>query len=261
MAETAKFAAEWIWNAWQQGEVVDDLPPNLTPKTRAEGYAIQAHLGNPPGQHIAGWKIAATSAAGQNHIGVNGPLAGRIYETCVSSPGDTISIATNRMRVCEPEFAFRIAEDIPARETPYSVDDVMTMVGDLHLTLELPDSRFKNFANVGGPTLIADCACARDLVVGPAVTADWRSVDLSQHPVKAHVADRIERDGSGANVLGDPRVALTWLVNELSSINVPLKADQLVTTGTSTVPLEIVEGDDVMADFGILGQIQVHIGA
>ena len=34
-----------------------------------------------------------------------------------------------------------------------------------------------------------------------------------------------------------------------------------MTTGTSVVPLEIVEGDDVMADFGVLGQIQVNVAA
>ena len=39
-----------------------------------------------------------------------------------------------------------------------------------------------------------------------------------------------------------------------------MSAGQIVTTGTTMVPLEIVEGDDVMADFGVLGQIQVHIG-
>ena len=262
MAEsTAQTAAGQIWDRWQRGEIMDDLPLQLKPQSRDAGYAIQACLGQPPGQQLAGWKIAATSAAGQSHIGVDGPLAGRIFQTCVAEPGATISIQTNRMRVCEPEFAFRIAKDIAPSEQQRSSDNVMALVGDLHLTLELPDSRFRDFASVGGPTLIADCACARELVIGPAVTADWRSIDLSQHTVIGHVAGRIEREGTGANVLGDPRIALTWFVNELSMIGVPLLAGQFVTTGTTMVPLEIVEGDDVMADFGVLGQIQVNISA
>jgi 2-keto-4-pentenoate hydratase len=137
----------------------------------------------------------------------------------------------------------------------------MAAVGDLHLALELPDSRFADFAAVGGPTLIADNACTDWLVAGPAVTADWRALDLAMLDVQGHVAGRIERSGSGANVLGDPRVALTWLVNELSGLGITMHEGELATTGTSMVPLEIVEGDDVMADYGVLGQIQVYIGA
>ena len=262
MAENAeKVAADWIWDAWQRGEVLADLPPELKPQSRAAGYAAQACLARPPHERLAGWKIAATSTAGQSHIGVDGPLAGRVFENRVAQPGATISIKNNRMRVCEPEFAFRFGSDVAPRETAYTVDEVLAQVSDLHLTLELPDSRFEDFANAGGPTLIADNACAHDLVVGPAVTADWRAIDLATHPVTGHVAGRIEREGTGANVLGDPRVALTWLVNELSALGQEVAAGQLVTTGTTMVPLEIVEGDDVMADFGELGQIQVHIAA
>ena len=40
-------------------------------------------------------------------------------------------------------------------------------------------------------------------------------------------------------MLGDPRVALTWLANELSALGLALKAGQVVTTGTCLVPLEI----------------------
>lgn len=257
---TASTAAETIWNLWQDGDVTEDLSADLKPTSRADGYAIQAKLGDLGGP-LAGWKIAATSAAGQKHIGVDGPLAGRVFESRVREPGSTISIGRNRMRVAEPEFAFRLAEDIAPNEAAYPVDEVMSMVSDLHLAFELPDSRFADFASVGGPTLIADNACAHDLVVGPAVTSDWRAIDLSKHPVTGHVAGRIEREGSGANVLGDPRVALAWLVNELSSLGITLHAGELVTTGTSVMPLEIVEGDDLMADFGPLGQIQLYIAA
>lgn len=257
---TATEAAKIIWELWQAGQVIDDLSAGLKPLTREEGYAIQAELG-PPDLPLAGWKIAATSAAGQAHIGVDCPLAGRIFQDRIRQPGDTISIGHSNMRVAEPEFAFCLAEPIAADGPRLGVDDVMARVGDLHLAFELPDSRFVDFANVGGPTLIADNACTDWLVVGPPVTADWRSVDLSSHPVIGHVAGRIQRDGSGANVLGDPRVALTWLINEVRRLDIALPAGTLVTTGTSMVPLEIVEGDDIMADFGSLGRIQFHTAA
>jgi 2-keto-4-pentenoate hydratase len=65
----------------------------------------------------------------------------------------------------------------------------------------------------------------------------------------------IVESGFGRNVLGDPRVALTWLVNELSSLGMACEAGQVVTTGTCRVPVTVKPGDVVEADFGVLGKV------
>ena len=93
------------------------------------------------------------------------------------------------------------------------------------------------------------------------VDADWRALDLSAHAVHATVGSRYDRDGVGANVLGDPREALAWCVNEVSSLGITLNPGELITTGTCLVPLEFEQGDYVAADFGILGRISVQIAA
>lgn len=259
MRNTNAQVCDLIWQHWQAGTVMNDLPEVLKPTSWAEGYAAQAGLEERSAYPRAGWKIAATSAAGQHHIGVDGPLAGRLLAETLHYDGATVSIATNRMRVAEPEFAFRLGQPVPPRPEPYSVDEVLALISDLHLTIELPDSRFADFASVGGPALIADNACARELVVGPAVAADWRALNLAEHAVRASVRSRYERDGIGANVLGDPRTALTWCVNEISRLGVTTNLGELITTGTCTVPLEIEPGDHVDADFGILGKLSVRI--
>lgn len=257
-AEQAR-ASDLIWNLWQRGEVTPDLPTELKPRTRIEGYAIQAGLDQRSARPRAGWKIAATSTAGQQHIGVDGPLAGRILAERVHGNGARIPIAGNRMRVAEPEFAFRLGRDVTPRDRAYTVDDVMAAVDALHLTFELPDSRFEDFVAVGGPTLIADNACAHELLIGPATAADWRSIDLARHKVKAHIRGKGDRDGIGSNVLGDPRIAMAWIANELSGLGITLRKGEIVTTGACMVPLAIVEGDRIEADFGALGSINVSL--
>jgi 2-keto-4-pentenoate hydratase len=259
MSEHHRAAAELIWTHWQNGTVMAALPDALKPSSRGEGYAIQAGLEAYSAKPRAGWKIAATSVAGQQHIGVDGPLAGRLLAERLLPAGSAVSIAQNRMRVAEPEFAFRFARDVAPKASPYTTEEAMAAVGDLHLCFELPDSRFADFARVGGPSLIADNACTRELVVGPVVTADWRSLDLARHPVIAHVGQRYVREGIGRNVLGDPRLALAWLVNEVTALGITIRAGELVTTGTCVVPLEIEPGDAVTADFGALGRIDVRI--
>ena len=252
-------ACALLWRLWQERGVVDDLPPDLKPATREAGYAIQACFERYSASPRHGWKIAATSAAGQRHINVGGPLAGRLLAEKIHGDGATISIEGNRMRVCEPEFAFRFGEDLPPRAAPYTVPEVVAAVADMLLTIELPDSRYADFTLVGEAALIADDACASDLVVGPRVAADWRAIDLSAHPVAARVEGRYERQGAGANVLGDPRIALTWLVNELSGLGIGARRGELATCGTCMVPLEVEPGDRVVADFGSLGSVRVTI--
>lgn len=253
--------AELIWQNWCDGTTIDHLPRAQRPGTRAAGYAIQAHLEAYSAHPRAGWKIAATSVAGQNHINVDGPLAGRLLAEKIYPDGAEISLTGNHMLVAEPEFAFRLGNAIAARGADYTVEEVFANVSELHLAIELPDSRFTDFTAVGGPALIADNAAARELALGPAVTTDWRSLDLAAHAVRCTVGDRCERDGIGSNVLGDPRIALTWCINELSQLGIDLKAGEVITTGTAAVPLDIQPGEQVMADFGELGAVSVTLTA
>src|SRR3954453_23432400 len=201
-------AAKTLHDHWQAGTKIGDLDPSQRPQGRVEGYAIQAAMqryGN-----LFGWKIAATSAAGQKHINVAGPQAGRIYAERVIADGGTASMAGNAMAVGEPEFAFRIGRSLPPRSTPYSLVDVLAAVDTLHPAIELPDSRFADFVKAGEAQLIADNACAHLFVLGAPATADWRAVDLvEERPVVTLRGQRFV--GHGRNVLGDPRLALTWL--------------------------------------------------
>ena len=60
------------------------------------------------------------------------------------------------MRVAEAEFAFRLKRSLPARERVYGVQEVLDAVESLHPAIEIPDSRYDDFAGVGAPQLIAD---------------------------------------------------------------------------------------------------------
>ncbi len=258
--EQTQAASDLLCRHWRDGTVLTTLPNDLRPTSRAEGYAIQAHLeahGAPP---LYGWKIAATSEDGQRHIGVDGPMAGRILAERAHDDGATVPFGANRMAVAEAEFAFRMDRDLPPRPTPYEAEEVLAAVASLHPAIELPDSRFDDFATAGGPQLIADNACAHEFVLGPAAPDDWRSLDLAAHAVTGTVAGKLDRDGIGANVLGDPRDALAWLANELSALGLTLKAGQVVTTGTCLTPMPIAAGDAVAADFGPLGKVALRLG-
>jgi 2-keto-4-pentenoate hydratase len=260
--EQVTAAAARLWKHFQERSKLDELPQDERPSSRAEGYTVQAAVARLSGQPIVGWKIAATSVAGQKHINVDGPLAAPLLESRVvrdTSGMPAFAMAGNIMKVAEAEFAFRFGRSLPPRSTPYSADEVLAAVESLHPGIEVPDSRYNVFVKVGAPQLIADLACACWYALGPATAADWRARDLAKHPAAALINGTSVATGTGANVLGDPRIALTWIANELSTFAGGIAAGQFVTTGTCVVPPAIAPGDRFTADFGEFGSVQVQL--
>lgn len=259
--EQTRKASDTLIAHWEEGTTLAELSKELKPVESADGYAIQQHVLRLTSQPLFGWKIAATSAAGQHHINVTRPLAGRILHERVSEADEAVSLGPNRMRVAELEFVFRMGQTVKPRSEPYSTKEAVEMADGLFLGVEVPDSRYEDFAKVGAAQLIADNACADKFVLGPEVKANWRSQDLAAHEVrgwKKNDASFAVRSGSGKEVLGDPRIALTWIVNELSVHGMELGRGQFVTTGTCVVPIPVEPGDVVVGDYGDFGKIEVE---
>src|SRR3546814_9141442 len=90
--------------------------------------------------------------------------------------------------------------------------------------------------------LIADCACTHQMVLGAAATHIESLDKLADLQVQASVSDGRQFTGSGINVLGDPIIALCWLVNELRANQLTLKQGQFVTTGACVAPIPVAPG-------------------
>ena len=252
-------AARILWDAWSEGRRIRDLPADCRPGSLDDGYAIQRAVAGRSGSATIGWKIAATSKAGQAHIGVDEPLAGRLLECKAYRDGDRITAGPLHMGVAEAEFAFRVGRDLPLADAPFSPDEAAGRMAALHVAIEIPDTRFDDFVSAGAAQLAADSACAEYFVLGPAAPEGWRDVDLAAHPVEFRVGAAGASSGSGANVLGDPRIALAWLANDRAERGEPLRAGEIVTTGTCVIPVSVGPGDEMQADFGPLGTVAARL--
>ena len=253
-------AARLLSSAWRNGEHIDALPESCRPQSRADGYAIQDQWTEEVSDEIAGWKIAATSEAGQKHIQVSGPIAGPIFAHRVHGDGATVSLTGIGMCVAECEVVFRLRERLAPRGQPYRRGDVLASVGSVQPGIEVPDSRFAKFERAGEAQLIADCACMNEMVLGEEIAVDDRLESLARLKVKATSGNGATHSGIGSNALGDPVEALVWLVNELTSQGRTIEAGQFVTTGTCLTPIPVSPGDTIAADYGWLGRLSVRFG-
>ncbi len=249
-------AARHLTEHWLSQRHLQSLPEGCRPATRAEGYAVQAQWASRVGS-IGGWKIAATSLAGQRHIAVSGPLAGPVFSSRVFADGQSLSLTHNRMRVAECEVVFTFKRTIEPRIQPWTREEVWAQVACVMPGLEVPDSRFVQFEQAGEAQLIADCACCNEMVLGKPIAAPDRLDGLAGLPVTAHLSDGRTLHGVGRNALGDPVEALRWFVNEMSHIGQRIEADHFVTTGACVTPIPVAPGDRLEADFSWLGKMAV----
>ena len=233
MSSTHESAAEIIARCWRDGVKVDGLPREVRPRT-VEEFVGQRHL-------VDEGKVLSK-------------VPGRLFAGRVLADGARVSMQGNRMLVAECEFVFTLADDLPPRDEPYLREEVMAAVASLHPGLELPDSRFEHFESAGAAQLAADNACAHWMVVGPATEEPWRESDLSAHETALIVNGKEVTRGRGADVLGDPRDALTWLANQHGLLGEGLRAGQLITTVTGQ-PCAIAAGDRVEASLGVFGTV------
>ena len=257
-AEKARAASRLLVGHWDNGTRLDAIPQELRPQTRIDGYAIQSHVMDRSVAPLFGWKIAATSLAGQRHINVDGPMAGRLLAEKAVEMGGAVSLATSKMRVAEIEFAFRFGRQLPPRPTPYEIAEVMDAVASLHPAIEIPDSRYDDFCAVGAPQLIADNACANLFVIGEAVDDDWR--DVTSRSTRWSVSFPESRGTMD-------RARRCWATrvshSHGSSMNcrasgIALEPGQVVITGTCVTPISVEAGDEVIGDLGRFGRVSVR---
>lgn len=256
-------AAQQILAHWQSHEVFTGLDDDCRPNSLANGYDVQQALAALRNEPVVGWKIAATSAAGQAHINVAQPIAGRLYQSIVHRSGEQVSFANNRMQVAEAEIVLTLGADLPSREQAYTQAEVACTVSAVSAGLELPDSRFSDFTAVGEASLAADNACASRFILGDVSHSPPLSeallASLACQPTRLLVNDEVVTTGVGSDALGGPLAALTWLANQLGTIGTGLLAGQFVTTGVTGKPSPVASGSTVTADLGEWGRASVHL--
>ncbi len=234
------------------------VPGPLTPGDLGTAYSVQDAVVRLLGGRTAGYKIACTSKVAQDYLGLDGPCTGRLLkERILASPAE-VSAAEARFLLIEPEYAFTLGRDLPAREGAYSEQEVSDAVASLHPAFEIVSSAYgEAWTQAGAAAVIADNAVHTALVLGSAV-ADWQALDITGQKVSLSINGKLHSEGVGARALGGPLSALTWLTGHLSGRGRGLEAGDVVTTGVVTEIAFLKAGEQADADFGALGRVSLR---
>ncbi len=232
-----------------------ELPGPLTPGDLESAYGVQDAVATALGGRTAGYKVAATSKIAQEHLGLDGPLTGRLLVDRLYSSPASLPAAEHRFFVVEPEYAFTMGQNLPPRAEAYSEAEVAVAVTSLHPAFEIVSSAYgEAWREAGAAPLIADNAVHTAMVMGPPTRA-WRDLDFNRRRVRLSVDGDLHSEGEGIRVLGGPLETLLWLMQHLAARGRGLQAGDVVTTGVVTDIAYITAGQRAEADFGELGQV------
>ena len=239
------------------------LPADVVPRTLAEGYQVQERLVRKlldrGGGKPIGYKIACTSKLAQQALGVDAPFFGVLLSHTTHPSGVTLPGSDFLVRCVEAEFGFEMAADVPAGKT-YTPDSVAEFIAAAMPSIEIVDHRYENWQTVGAPSLLADNAIHGVWAVGKPY-AKWRDIDFATHPTTLVVNGTQTFPGSGAAVLGNPLTVVAWLANELPKFGRLLSRGDRITTGLTTGVYLANPGDHLVADFGVMGSVEMTFSA
>lgn len=243
----ATAAAKLLIAARREGKLLDRLPEDAAPRDLDEALAIQEALAQRLGVPQAGWKIGATGARVQAMIGLAHPFHGRVFADTVYASGIAIPAGTGH-NILEAELAVRLARDLPAVRHGHNAESVAGAVGELIPCIEINRPSFRAPFAMRGLDVIADNGSNAGLVMGAPI-ADWRGGDLAAVSVIFRLNGADRATGTAAAVMGHPFAALAWLADERAARGAPLKAGEIVATGSMMGFVDAKAGDAAEAAF------------
>lgn len=233
-------------------EPLTDREPDLTVE---EAYQIQEHLIQRRlalGDRIVGKKIGLTSRVVQRSLGVSEPDFGQLLASMVAT--DTISMSTLLQPRAEGEVAFLLERDLVGPGVTNA--DVLYATRSVLPCFEIVDSRIRNW-RIRLQDTVADNASAGMFVLGDRAV-DLRSVDLSTCGMVLEKNGEVACTGAGAAALGSPVNCVAWLANTLGRFGIPLRAGEIILSGSLGALVPVEAGDRLHLSIGGIGSASVR---
>ncbi len=246
-----------LYGALVSRQVLEPLTSRHPEITIEDAYHIQQRMiarRLDKGEKIVGKKIGVTSAAVMNLLGVRQPDFGYMLDGMIYNEGESIPIGTLIQPKAEGEIAFMMKKDLSGPGV--TAADVLAATEGVMACFEIVDSRIRDW-KIKIQDTVADNASCGVFVLGDRLV-DPREVDLATCGMVLEKNGDIACTGAGAATLGNPVNAMVWLANTLGRLGIPLKAGEVVLSGSLGPMIPVQAGDSLRVTIGGIGGCSVR---
>lgn len=206
------------------------------------------------GARVVGKKIGVTSQVVMDMLNVRQPDFGYLLDSMIVNQGEAIPMDTLIQPKAEGEIAFILKRDLMG--PGISNADVLRATECVLPCFEIVDSRITDWKIRIADTVADNASCGVFVLGDHAV--DPRKVDLSTCGMVLEKNGEVAATGAGAAALGSPVNAVAWLANTLGRLGIPLKAGEVILSGSLAAMLPVKAGDSLRVTIGGIGGCSVR---
>lgn len=246
-----------LYTALTQRQTLEPLTNRHPDITIEDAYGIQQRMVArrlEAGEKVVGKKIGVTSQVVMNMLGVYQPDFGYLLDGMIYNEGEAIQRSSLIQPKAEGEIAFVLKRDLMG--PGISNADVLAATEGVMACFEIVDSRIRDW-KIKIQDTVADNASCGVFVLGDRLV-DPRRVDLSTCGMVLEKNGEIVGTGAGAAALGSPVNAVAWLANTLGRLGIPLKAGEVILSGSLAAMVPVEAGDSLRIAIGGIGGCSVR---
>ena len=165
--------ADLLVDARRNARQLHSLAGDLVPDTAAQAYEINAAIAARLGWEPLGWKIAGTTANVRGKLGLDGPIYGRSFRRFKCASPARFRHAELLDPLVECEFFVTLARDLPPREAPWTMAEVIEAIAEVHAGIEVAECRYARAALPPLTAILADGSASGRYVFGDRIE-NWR---------------------------------------------------------------------------------------
>jgi 2-keto-4-pentenoate hydratase len=222
-----------------------------------DGYEVQRLVLADGAAHRrrVGRKIGLTSAAVQRQMQVDTPDFGVLFADMAYGDCEEIPFGDLLQPRVEAEVAFVLGTDLP--EDRVTAAEVLQAVDFVLPAIEVVDSRIAGW-DISLFDTVADNASSGVYVTGGCPRRLPDIDDLRSMEMTLVADDEVLSSGSGAACLGHPLNAVVWLANVVAERGEPLRAGELVLSGSLGPLVQVRPGTTYEARITGLGSVRAN---
>ena len=222
----------------------------------AQAYAVQNAWVDQvlrSGGAVGGWKVGAPNIETE-------PNAAPLPNACLYPNGAPLGTPAAALRGVELELAVRLKADLLPGDRLPSREEIAAAIGEVLPVVEILNSRLVETLKSPPATKLADLGNHGALVVGaPASGIDPLTLDLTRLHTRLSVEGQEVVNVTGGHTSPDLWRLLAWLSRHAQARGLPLRAGQVITTGSCTGLVIAEPGSLVEGELTGIGQVSLRV--